>query len=528
MMDIPSGRGKPSRLDDTGIYIPCKVCGDRSSGVHYGTSTCEGCKGFYRRSIQKHDTYECLRTKSCVIDKYSRNRCAYCRWQKCVQVGMSKEAVKFGRIPNREKELAMAAFEEQKAEIQTTIRRMEDEEKQRRIEQNQDLLFNVSSPEKPKSDVSPLAMKMDPEMSELIQQVREAHNLASPFSETNLKLYSRSATKRFKPDYTDQPCFSPGRDFSALSPGSVGSPGEATMSSSSSSISSPASFSEASFSLSSPESVSGEAHENSKVSQAIIALIKRIVVFSKKLPGFRDLSQEDQILLLKGGVFEVWMLQSCNILLDKEKNSLLEDTPFKMSVMTLFCPQSMIQRMHKFADHFNKFRLSEAEVALVSAVALVNPDRKGLSDVTPVAVMQNRFLEALRGELARYHGVSQGRKLFAEILLKMSDLAVLNELHAHNARTLKVESPDVEVPELYAEIYDIPDQQQDEQEEFLIKYRDVTLNTTFDKLPDELKEYLRQKQLKARKSSTATSQQNSHTQLKDCLTHSQHSYSDKT
>ena len=26
------------------MFIPCKVCGDRSSGIHYGRITCEGCK----------------------------------------------------------------------------------------------------------------------------------------------------------------------------------------------------------------------------------------------------------------------------------------------------------------------------------------------------------------------------------------------------------------------------------------------------------------------------------------------------
>ncbi|ETN58010.1 hormone receptor-like in 46 [Anopheles darlingi] len=72
--------------------IPCKVCGDKSSGVHYGVITCEGCKGFFRRSQSSVVNYQCPRNKQCVVDRVNRNRCQYCRLQKCLKLGMSRDA----------------------------------------------------------------------------------------------------------------------------------------------------------------------------------------------------------------------------------------------------------------------------------------------------------------------------------------------------------------------------------------------------------------------------------------------------
>ncbi|XP_067089394.1 retinoic acid receptor gamma-A-like isoform X1 [Osmerus mordax] len=85
---IPSS---PSPPPPPRIYKPCFVCQDKSSGYHYGVSSCEGCKGFFRRSIQKNMVYTCHRDKNCQINKVTRNRCQYCRLQKCFEVGMSKE-----------------------------------------------------------------------------------------------------------------------------------------------------------------------------------------------------------------------------------------------------------------------------------------------------------------------------------------------------------------------------------------------------------------------------------------------------
>lgn len=66
------------------VYIPFIVC--------YFNS-CEGCKGFFKRTVRKDLSYACREDKNCIIDKKQRNRCQYCRYQKCLCCGMKREAV---------------------------------------------------------------------------------------------------------------------------------------------------------------------------------------------------------------------------------------------------------------------------------------------------------------------------------------------------------------------------------------------------------------------------------------------------
>ena len=98
VQDIPEKVNDPNEL--------CPVCGDNVSGLHYGLFTCESCKGFFKRTVHNNKQYECVSQKAknfginhkCIIDKIRRKRCPYCRYQKCIDVGMKIEAVRQNRI----------------------------------------------------------------------------------------------------------------------------------------------------------------------------------------------------------------------------------------------------------------------------------------------------------------------------------------------------------------------------------------------------------------------------------------------
>ena len=83
----------PTDIPDTkeGIEELCPVCGDKVSGYHYGLLTCESCKGFFKRTVQNKKVYTCVAERTCQIDKTQRKRCPYCRFQKCLDVGMKLE-----------------------------------------------------------------------------------------------------------------------------------------------------------------------------------------------------------------------------------------------------------------------------------------------------------------------------------------------------------------------------------------------------------------------------------------------------
>lgn len=83
----------------------CLVCGSIAESKHfnaivrvffvysnnfYTLQCCNACGAFFRRSVSQAKRYVCQNGKQCqIIKKKSGHMCGYCRFRRCIQVGMS-------------------------------------------------------------------------------------------------------------------------------------------------------------------------------------------------------------------------------------------------------------------------------------------------------------------------------------------------------------------------------------------------------------------------------------------------------
>uniref|UniRef100_A0A668RDM4 Uncharacterized protein n=1 Tax=Oreochromis aureus TaxID=47969 RepID=A0A668RDM4_OREAU len=382
------------REDSTssGISVECKVCGDKASGFHYGVHACEGCKGFFRRTVRMKLEYErCER--SCKIQKKNRNKCQYCRFQKCLSLGMSHDAIRYGRMPEAERKKLVAGILAEE--------------------------LNVSKPGG--SDLKTLAKQV---------------NTAYQKNLSMTKKRARSILMGKTSSTSVCSCLSPfviydvdtlwkaesGLVWSQLTPGA-------------------------------PLTKEIGVHVFYRCQCTTVETVRELTEFAKCIPGFVDLFLNDQVTLLKYGVHEAIfamlpsLMNKDGLLVANGKGFVTRE--FLRSLRKPF--SEIMEPKFEFAVKFNALELDDSDLALFVAAIILCGDRPGLMNVKQVEQSQDNILQALDLHLQANH--SDSAYLFPKLLQKMADLRQLVTENAQLVQKIKKTESETSLHPLLQEIY---------------------------------------------------------------------------
>lgn len=433
--------------------IPCKICGDKSSGIHYGVITCEGCKGFFRRSQQGNVTYSCTRQQNCQIDRTSRNRCQHCRLQKCLSLGMSRDAVKFGRMSKKQRDSLHA-------------------EVQKQLQQQQQGGDGVPSAYSLGVANGHLKLAPSPDLLEAsgcsTTLLNGQARLSQPADETSVVAYSNGLSKtqgllgedfrnpfakEYSPErikmegrenvyYTLEMQASPelsradGNGGKRLAGSEVG--GEIldfyTTPNFTSLLESPnsslteiehltqnvlKSYRETcqlrledlqllrleTFTRDEIGSYQKKSMEEmwERCACRITEAIHYVVEFAKRMCSFMDLCQNDQIVLLKAGAMEVVLVRMCRAFNPENRTVFFEGKYAGPELFRSLGCNELINSIFDFAHSLCSLHFSENEIALFTALVLINSSRPWLQEKTKVERLQNNLELAFKHLLQKNH-----------------------------------------------------------------------------------------------------------------------------
>ncbi|XP_070766320.1 vitamin D3 receptor A isoform X2 [Enoplosus armatus] len=367
----------------------CGVCGDKATGFHFNAMTCEGCKGFFRRSMKRKASFTCPFNGSCTITKDNRRHCQACRLKRCIDIGMMKEFILTDEEVQRKKEMILKRKEEEAA--REAMRPRLNEEQARIISslveahhKTYDASYSDFSRFRPPVREGPVTRSAS--------RAASLHSLSDASSDS----FNHSPGEMHKESFSSCPCFSP-----------------------------------------------DSSEEDTKLSMLphladlVSYSIQKVIGFAKMIPGFRELTAEDQIALLKSSAIEIIMLRSNQSFSLEDMSWSCGGPDFKYCINDVTKAGhtlELLEPLVKFQVGLKKLNLHEEEHVLLMAICLLSPDRPGVQDHGRIEQLQDRLSEALQAYIRVNH--PGGRLLYAKMIQKLADLRSLNEEHSKQYRSL--------------------------------------------------------------------------------------------
>uniref|UniRef100_A0A8C5N211 Peroxisome proliferator-activated receptor alpha n=1 Tax=Leptobrachium leishanense TaxID=445787 RepID=A0A8C5N211_9ANUR len=381
---FPSAAGGAEEQQSKTLSLECRVCGDKASGFHYGVHACEGCKGFFRRTIRLNLTYDKC-DRMCKIQKKNRNKCQYCRFEKCLRVGMSHNAIRFGRMPRSEKAKL-------KAEILTC---------------EQDL--------------------KDVQMADLMSLSKLIYDAyLKNFNMNKVKARAILTGKASNPPFVihdmETLCMAEKTLVAKLVANGI-------------------------------QNKVAEVRIFHCCQCTSVETVTELTEFAKSIPGFTELDLNDQVTLLKYGVYEAMFAMLASVM-NKDGMLVAYGNGFitREFLKSLRKPiGDMMEPKFEFAMKFNSLELDDSDISLFVAALICCGDRPGLVNVASIEQMQENLVHVLKLHLQLNH--PDESFLFPKLLQKMADLRQLVTEHALLVQTIKKAESDAALHPLLQEIY---------------------------------------------------------------------------
>uniref|UniRef100_A0A8C3NCE8 Nuclear receptor subfamily 1 group I member 3 n=1 Tax=Geospiza parvula TaxID=87175 RepID=A0A8C3NCE8_GEOPR len=365
--DIGSGtatRDPPGDTEPDGDKV-CAVCGDRANGYHFHVLSCEGCKGFFRRSILKGVRFTCPLARRCAVTKAKRRQCQACRLQKCLDVGMRRDMIMSEEALRRRRELRGQRGQPGAQRGQPGGQRGHE--------------------------------GLTAEQQELIALLIGAHQRTfdSSFSQ-----FMHSWVSGHSPVPKRDPLSPMGHPCPCGCPHCPhGGPSHAL-----------------------PDALS----LLPQFADLSTFMIQQVIKFAKEIPVFRSLPLEAQISLLKGATLGICQIRYNTVFNPRTKAWECGQRCYTIRDGALAGFQQVyLEPLLKFHESLRRLRLHEAEYALLQAMLLFSPDHAGIAQREVIDQFQEKVALALKSYIDHQHPPEEGRFLYAKLLLLLTELQTL-------------------------------------------------------------------------------------------------------
>nr|ASL70612.1 nuclear receptor [Brachionus koreanus] len=475
----------------------CMICSDRASGFHYGVLACEGCKGFFKRVckeklkadntgdnsfISLQNKRHCVFGGNCEINVRTRNRCQYCRIQKCIDLGMSKDGIKLGRRSKKFKQNLNSVINRKTNEESSETATNPDFYKQQIIAILQDNklvikaidILSAAAASVGTSQIDNAAQK-SPASTSSAQSSSSLPVFSMNSNQTNsLQVLSSNSLENKQIELVETVTQAYRETQHIFCDNSV-------------------------INFKEENSIEFHSYLSNFISSGLVnvlksskfldhanILIENTVLFAKNVPFFMTINESDRISLLKGSVFEIICLRhsifyqyssslsslatlaDCALAHDGDESSLVESKfylPFLKCWINcdwlgdkLIDAKKFLNLLFEFYFYLNSISLSEFELAVFCAYLLFDYSEQNLaiSDTVKMyrAIYQQILLSRLEKKQTQIEQTKILNKEFLNVWL-INCCKKLKELNAEHSKILNLLKDDVQFPDLYAELYNL-------------------------------------------------------------------------